>query len=68
MTFQQYEGKRVRIVDINGRTFEGVVTDYIYPDEDDTGSESIIVDCQSGPLKDRGVEFWQEDIKSIEVI
>ena len=68
MTFQQYEGKRVRIVDINGRTFEGAVTDYIYPDEDDTGSESIIVDCQSGPLKGHGVEFWQEDIKSIEVI
>lgn len=68
MNLKQYDGKNVRIVDIEGEIFEGHVTDYIYPDEDDTGLESIIIDCTKGKLNGKGVEFWEKDIKSIEVI
>lgn len=63
MKLIEYEGKKVRIVDIDGDVFEGVVSDYIYPDEDDTGLESIVIDCVEGPF-----EFWEKDIKTIEVI
>lgn len=60
--------KNVRIIDTDGQVFEGHVSDYVYPDDDDIGTESIIIDCMEGPLKGRGVEFWEKDIKSIEEI
>lgn len=68
MRLKQYEGKNIRIIDVDGQIFEGLVTDYIHAGEDDTGLESIIVNCTKGWLKDQGVEFWEKDIKSIEVI
>lgn len=68
MNLKQYEGKNVRILDIDDEIFEGFVTDYIYPGDDDTGLESIIIDCTAGKLKGKGVEFWEKDIKTIEVI
>lgn len=68
MNLKQYYGKAVRIVDVDDEVFEGKVTDYIYPGDDDTGLESIIIDCTNGKLKGKGVEFWEKDIKSIEVI
>ena len=63
-----FEGKIVRIVDVDGEVFEGRVTDYIYPDDDDTGHESIIIDCTKGKLVGESVEFWERDIQSIKEI
>ena len=68
MKLIEYEGKKVRIVDVDGDKFEGTVSDYIYPDEDDTGLESIVINCTKGPMSGNYVEFWEKDIKTIEVI
>ena len=68
MKLKQLYGKRVRIVDIDGELFEGIVTDYIYPGDDDTELESIIIDCEKGKLAGKSVEFWERDIQSIKEI
>lgn len=68
MKLIKYEGKNVQITDIDNQVFEGVVSDYIYPGEDDTGLESIIIDCTKGPLFGHPVEFWEKDIKTIQII
>ena len=68
MELKQYCGKHVRIVDVDGETFEGSVTDYIYPGDDDTELESIIIDCTKGKLAGKAVEFWERDIISIKII
>lgn len=68
MKLIEYEGKKVRIVSVNNRIFEGTVSDYIYPDEDDTGLESIVLNCKKGSLSGHYVEFWEADIKTIEII
>ena len=68
MKLKQLYGKRVRIVDIDGELFEGKVTDYIYPGDDDTELESIIIDCEKGKLAGKSVEFWERDIQSIKEI
>ncbi len=68
MNLRQYYEKNIRIVDVDGNTFEGQVTDYIYPGDDETDLESIIVDCTRGKLAGKSVEFWEKDIKSIETM
>ena len=65
MELKQYCGKRVRIIDVDGKSFEGKITDYIYPGDDDTELESIIIDCTKGKLEGKSVEFWERDIRSI---
>lgn len=68
MELKKYEGKKVKIVDVDDIVFEGTVTDYIYPDEDETGLESIIIKCSKGPLHGQSVEFWEKDIKEIDIL
>lgn len=68
MNLRQYYEKSIRIVDVDGNVFEGQVTDYVYPGDDDTGLESIIIDCTKGKLEGKSVEFWEKDIKSIEIM
>lgn len=65
---QSLEGKKVRIVDIDGEVFEGVVSDYIYPEDNEPeGIAAIDVeDCPQRPYS--GVSFNEPEIKSIEVI
>ncbi len=41
--------------------FSGVVTEYFYPDENESGKECIVIDSLSG----YPVEFYEEDIKII---
>lgn len=65
MNLRQYYNKNIRIVDIDGNMLEGQVTDYVYPDDDDTGLESIIIDCTRGKLAGKSVEFWERDIQSV---
>lgn len=68
MILIDYENKKVKIIDIDNQIFEGTVTDYVYPEDDESNSESIIIDCTSGPLAGNSVEFWERDIKDIQVI
>ena len=64
MDLKQFDNKEVVIVSVNGRIFCGKVSDYFYPDENNLGVESIVVDTKSGSL----IEFTEEDIASIEIV
>lgn len=69
MKLIELEGKTVRILDINDRCWEGKVTDYIYPEDNEPeGIESIIIRCSKGRFPGKSVEFPESDIKSIDVI
>ena len=61
MNLAQYYAKNVSIHTDIGTMFSGKVTDYIYPDENENGKESIVIRCADGSL----VEFYEEDIVSI---
>ena len=65
---QSLEGKKVKIMDISGEIFEGVVLDYIYPEDNEPDGISAI-DIEKCPQRGgRGVSFNETDIKSIEVL
>lgn len=65
---QKLEGKRVRIIDMDGEVFEGRVADYIFPDDNEPeGIAGInLYKCPQYPGQWLG--FNETDIKSIEVI
>lgn len=64
MKLSTYEGKKARIVDIDGQVFYGVVTDYIHPEDNVPEGESIVLK----PLEGVHIEFRKEEIKEIEII
>lgn len=68
MSLKEYYGKTVRIIADNGKVFEGNVTDYFYPEDNEPEEESIAIRCSKGPFPGRSVEFPQSDIKVISVI
>lgn len=65
---QSLEGKRVQIIDIEGKIFEGVVSEYIYPEDNEPeGIAAIdIEDCPQSPGMLIG--FNETEIRSIEVV
>ena len=58
MKLKRFYNKKVNIVT---KAFSGVVTEYFYPEENESGKESIVIDSSSG----NPVEFYEEDIKII---
>ena len=48
---QSLEGKKVRITDIDGEIFEGIVGDYIFPEDNEPEGISAIdiYDCPQRP-------------------
>lgn len=65
MSLKQFYEKNVSIIAINEKSFKGKVINYFYPEDNDSGKESIVIrDKLSGNL----VEFNEEDIKSIEIV
>lgn len=65
---QALEGKKVRLTDIDNEVFEGVVSDYIYP-EDNEPEGIAAIDIENCPQRDgQGVSFYENEIKSIEII
>ena len=68
MSLKEYYGKTVRIIADNGKVFEGNVTDYFYPEDNEPEEESIAIRCYKGPFPGRSVEFPKSDIKAISVI
>ena len=68
MKLIDYEGKKVKIVSIDGNVFEGRISDYVYPEDNEPEVESIIMECISGIFRGKSVEFWEEDIETIEII
>lgn len=65
---QTLEGKKVKIVDVDGEVFEGIVSDYIYPEDNEPeGVAAIAVEnCPQRP--NQWIGFNETEIKSIEVI
>lgn len=65
---QSLEGKRVNIICIDGEVYEGTVTDYIYPEDNEPeGVAAIdIEDCPQIP--GRPVSFTEDEIASVEVV
>ena len=61
MKLKRFYNKKVNIVTKEGIAFSGVVTEYFYPEENESGKESIVIDSSSG----NPVEFYEEDIKII---
>lgn len=68
MNLIEYEGKNVRIVDTKRRVWEGKVTDYIYPEDNEPEIESIIIKCAVGNFPGKSIEFTEAEIESIEVL
>lgn len=64
---QALEGKKVKILDVDGEIFTGVVSDYIYPEDNaPEGIAGIILDnCPQRPYL---LGLNESDIKSIEII
>lgn len=59
-----YEGKKARIEDIDGHVFYGVVTDYVFPEDNVPEGESVVLKT----LDDVHIEFRKEEIKKIEIL
>lgn len=72
MNLRSFEGKNVRLTDIDGKVFEGYAADYIFAEDNEPEEvEAIVLDY---PIRDDGfkyenpVEFTAPEIKSIEII
>lgn len=65
---QSLEGKTVRITDVAGEIFEGIVGDYIYPEDNEPeGVAAIdIYNCPQRP--GQWIGFNETDIESIEIV
>lgn len=69
MDLKKVIGKKVRLLSMSGRIFEGEVGDYIYPEDNEP--EGIILDY---PIRNDGykypnpVQFNAPEIKSIEIM
>ena len=65
MSLKEFDGKRIVLIDTAGKEYKGIVGDYVYPEDNENGKESVILDVNRG----RGpIEFYEEDIRSIELI
>lgn len=65
MNLREYEGKKVIIESTNRKIYRGIINDYVYPEDNENGKESIIIDATN---YDYPMEFYVEDIKTIEII
>ena len=61
MELSGYLGKRVYITTYEGNIYFGEVADYFYPDENESGKESIVVETTNGKL----IGFDEDDIRII---
>lgn len=68
MELGKYEGKYVRIISNEGNLWEGEVLDYVWPEDNENNLESIIISCDKGKFPGKLIEFYEKDIKSIEII
>lgn len=64
MSLKSYYGKKVNIVDTGGQVFSGIVDDYFFPEDNESGFESIVIKTGS----DDFFEFTEETIEEITVI
>ena len=62
MDLKKYYEKDVIISDFGGNAFYGYIDEYIYPEDNENGKESIIIKTNSGAF----VEFTENDIAFIQ--
>lgn len=65
MSLRKYEGKKVVLESIENKIYRGTIGDYIYPESNENGKESIVIDAVGYKYP---IEFNEEEIKTIEVI
>lgn len=72
MELWKFEGKKVKLTSKTGKIFEGVVGDYIYPEDNEPeGMDAVVLDY---PIRNDGyqyqnpVQFNADEIQSIEII
>ena len=63
MNLKLYYYKNVIIITYDGEMFTGLVDDYFYPEDNETGLESIVVNTNHGLY-----EFNENDIKEIKIV
>lgn len=64
MVLTSYYNKKVKILDSDGIEHVGKVTDYIYPEDNESGKASIIIFSTNGDY----IEFYEDDIDKIEIM
>ena len=66
MDIKQYVGQNVKILAVNGKTFQGVVVEYIFADDNDPEGESIVL--KSPEHEGILIEFRPEEMMEITII
>ncbi len=61
MNLEQYSGKNVSVIASNGKTFRGIVVDFFFADDNDSGMDSIVIKTSNGEF----IEFPEDDISEI---
>lgn len=64
MNLKQFYGKKVKIVAVNGMIFLGTVNDYFFPEDNESGNESIAIDT----TEKQTIELNAESIQKIEAV
>ncbi len=61
MSLKEYYEENVTIVTVSGVIFRGFVDDYVFPEDNEDGEESIILNTKNGEY----LEFNKDTIKEI---
>ncbi len=61
----QYENKYIRLIATDNEIYEGFVSDYIDPIDNENNMESIILDIEN---KLYPIEFYPYEIASVEIL
>ena len=65
MSLKKYWEKNVVLISKNNKLYKGMVNDYVYPEDNENGLESIIIDAIGYEYP---MEFYEDEIKSIEIV
>lgn len=63
MKLVNFYGRNVIVILTDGSYITGTVSDYVYPEDNENGEESIIIDTNSGEI----IELYEHDMLSISV-
>lgn len=65
MNLRQYDSKRVRLTDTDGKVYEGYVGDYIFAEDNDPEEESLVLDIEGERYP---TEFLAHEIADVQII
>jgi len=64
MNFKNLVGETIKVTTVKGKIYRGIVEDYCFPDDNESGDESIIVKFD----KDNYGEFDKTNIRTLEIV